>query len=61
MWLTLVGTGGAILLPDLVLAEGLFADSFIDRRTVRLIAAPLFVATAVLLSDHYFHWFHWSN
>ena len=56
IWATLIGSGGAFLFPDLVLAQGLFADSFIDRGTVRLIAGPLFVACAFLLTDHYYHW-----
>jgi hypothetical protein len=60
-WLALIGSVGAILFPDLVLAESFFADSFIDRRTIRLIAIPLFVVSAVLLSDYHFHWFHWSK
>jgi hypothetical protein len=60
-WLTLIASVGAILFPDLVLAESFFADSFIDRRTIRPIAIPLFVVSAVLLSDYHLHWFHWSK
>jgi hypothetical protein len=56
LWFTLIGSGGATLFPDLVLANGIFADSFIDRSTVRLIAVPLFIACAVLLTDHYYGW-----
>ena len=55
-WMTLIGSGGALLFPDLVLMEGLFADSFIDRGTVRLIAAPVFIVSAALVSDHYNPW-----
>ena len=56
MWLTLIGSACAILFPDVVLVEGFFADSFIDRRTIRLIAVPLFIAMAVLISDYHLHW-----
>ena len=55
-WFALIGSGGAFLFPDLVLAHGLFADSFIDRSAVRLIAGPLFLVSAVILTDHYYHW-----
>ena len=60
-WLTLIGPVGAILFPDLVLADSFFSGSFIDRRAIRLIAIPLFVVSAGLLSDYDFHWFHWSK
>ena len=56
LWLTLIGSGGSTLFPDLVLSEGVFADSFIDRSTVRLIAVPLFIVSAVLLTDYYYEW-----
>ena len=56
LWFTLIGSGGAILFPDLVRSQGLFADSFIDRGTVRLIAVPLFIACTIILTDHYYHW-----
>jgi hypothetical protein len=56
LWFTLIGSGGATLFPDLVLAQGIFADSFIDRSTVRLIAVPLFIACVILLTDYYYGW-----
>ena len=56
LWFTLIGSGGATLFPDLVRSQGIFADSFIDRGTVRLIAVPLFFACVVLLTDHYYAW-----
>ena len=56
LWFTLIGSGGATLFPDLVRSQGMFADSFIDNGTVRLIAVPLFIACVVLLTDHYYHW-----
>ena len=56
MWALLFGSSGAMLFPDLVRFDGLFADSFVDRGTVRLIAAPLMLASSVLLSDHYYSW-----
>jgi hypothetical protein len=55
-WFTLIGSGGAILFPDLVRSTGFFSDVYIDRGTVRLIAVPLFIACAVILTDHYYHW-----
>ena len=56
LWLMMLGSAGAFIFPDLVLAEGIFADSFINRGTVRLIAAPLLIVSLVLLTDFYFHW-----
>ena len=54
--LTLVGSGGAILFPDLVRAEAVIGGSLLDRGTVRLFAIPLFLASAALLLDLNFHW-----
>jgi hypothetical protein len=56
LWLALIGSAGAILFPDWVLVDGFFADAFIDRRIVRLIAVPLFIVSAVVLTDLHFHW-----
>lgn len=55
-WLTLIGSGGALLFPDIVLMEAMFVDSFADRGTVRLIAAPLFIVSAAFVSDYYNPW-----
>ena len=56
LWLMLLGSAGAFIFPDMVLVEGIFADSFISRGTIRLIAAPLLIVSIVLLTDFYFHW-----
>ena len=56
LWFTLIGSGGATLFPDLVRSTGVFSDIFIDRSTVRLVAVPLFIACAILLTDYYYGW-----
>ena len=56
LWFTLIGSGGATLFPDLVRSTGFFSHVYIDRDAVRLIAVPLFIACAVLLTDHYYGW-----
>ena len=54
MWAVLIGSSGAMAFPDLVRSELLLGESLVDRGTVRLIAAPLVLASSVLLTDHYF-------
>jgi len=56
LWLMMLGSAGAFIFPDMVLIEGIFADSFISRGVIRLIAAPLLIVSIVLLTDFYFHW-----
>ena len=56
MWAVLLGSLGAMAFPDLVRSEAILGESLIDRGAVRLIAAPLLLASSVLLSDHYYAW-----
>ena len=56
LWAMLVGTSLAMIFPDLVRAEMIVGESLVDRGTVRLFAAPLFLLSVVLLTDLHFHW-----
>jgi hypothetical protein len=40
--------------PDLVRSEIIWGESLLDRGAVRLFAAPLLLASSLLLTDHYF-------
>ena len=56
LWLTLIGSTLATLFPDIVVEQGFFAESFIDRGAVRLIAVPLILVSAFLLTDYHYQW-----
>ena len=54
MWAVLIGSSGAMAFPDLVRSEIIWGESLLDRGAVRLFAAPLLLASSLLLTDHYF-------
>ena len=56
IWAVLLGSAGALAVPDLVRSEIIWGGSFIDRGAVRLFAGALFVAAAAMLTDHYYAW-----